>query len=141
MTPRRRSAALAAAALVGLLLAATPVTELPRRAAVLARSASRELAVRRLHGSGAAFDRRFFSFLENVRRSLPADAPGVAVAGAPDADPYVYLAAYWLAPVPVRFGRERPPAGWLLATYGREPRGVGPLRARLPEGFLEGPLP
>jgi hypothetical protein len=141
MTLRRRLAALAAAALAVLLLAGQSPSELRRRAVAFSRFAPRELAVRRLGGSGAAFDRRYFEFLESARRRLPPGDAGVAVAGAPASDAHVYLATYVLAPRPVRFGPGRPPAGWFVATFGAEPPASEATRVRLPGGSLEGPLP
>ncbi len=121
MRPTRTGIAGAAAAiLLVLVLAAQPWGELPRRARKIEAYAPRELAVRRLGGSGTAFDRRYFSFLENARRRLPASAEGVAIYGTPPGDPYVYLAHYVFAPRPVRFAPQTPPAGWVAAIYGRE---------------------
>ena len=48
---------------LALVFAAQPLAEVPRRLRSLATFAPRELAVRRLGGSGAAFDRRYFSWL------------------------------------------------------------------------------
>ena len=141
MSGRRRSAAIVFGALLALLLAEQPLSEVRRRILVVTRFAPRELAVRRLGGSSAAFDRRYFAFLENARRRVPAGVAGVAVAGAPAADPYVYLAMYDFAPLPVRFGAANAASGWWLATYGPGPSGLAPVRARFAYGFLEGPLP
>lgn len=116
---RRAAAGAAAAALLVLVLFAQPWAELPRRVRSVSRFAPRELAVRRLGGSGAAFDRPYFAFLENARRRLPASAAGVAIYGAPPAEPYLYLASYVLAPRPVRVAPASLPAGWVAATYGR----------------------
>jgi hypothetical protein len=84
----------------------------------MAAYAPRALDVRRLGGSGTAFDRRYFSFLETARRRLPASAEGVAVYGTPAGDAYVYLAHYVFAPRPVRFAPDAPPPGWVGAIYG-----------------------
>jgi hypothetical protein len=115
---RRRAAAAAAGLLAALILFSQPWGELPRRIRSIARFAPRELAVRRLGGSGTAFDRRYFSFLENARRRLPASAAGVAIYGAPPGEPYLYLASYVFAPRPVRLAPERPAEGWVAAIYG-----------------------
>ena len=115
---RASAAAVAAGILLALVLVAQPWTELPRRARSVVLFAPRELAVRRLGGSGAAFDRKYYSFLENARRRLPASAEGVALYGVPPGDPYVYLAHYVFAPRPVRLAPESPPAGWVAAIYG-----------------------
>jgi hypothetical protein len=130
----------AAGAAVGLLLALNllvqPWNELPRRVRFVFRFAPRELAVRRLSGSGTAFDRRYFSFLENARRRLPASAAGVAIYGTPGTEPYRYLATYTLAPVPVRVSPETLPEGWVAAIYGpRRPPG-----ARILEEWEDGAL-
>lgn len=122
---RRVAAAAAAGLLAALVLLAQPWAELPRRARSLARFAPRELAVRRLGGSGTAFDRPYFSFLEDARRRLPATAAGVAIYGAPPGEPYLYLASYVFAPRPVRVSPESVPEGWVAAIYGpRRPPGA-----------------
>ena len=95
---RRRIAGAAAGLLLALILLGQSWAELPRRVRSLAAFAPKELAVRRLGGSGTAFDRRYFSFLENVRRSLPPDTAGVALDNTPGDPAHLYLAAYWLAP-------------------------------------------
>lgn len=115
---RAAAAAVAAGLLLVLVLAAQPWGELPRRARKIAAYAPQELPVRRLGGSGTAFDRRYFSFLENARRRLPASAEGVALYGTPSGDPYVYLAHYVFAPRPVLFAPPAPPPGWVAAIYG-----------------------
>ncbi len=140
---RRAAARAAAALLLALVLASQSWAELPRRARVLAVFAPKELAVRRLAGSGTAFDRRFFSFLENARRSIPVSAKGVVMVGAPADQTHLYLASYQFAPHPVTFGfsgQERP-SGWIVATYGPTPPPDFGVLARFPEGYLEGPLP
>ncbi len=115
----RRSAAVAAAALLAaLILASQSWSELPLRVRSVVRFAPRELAERRLGGSGTAFDRRYFAFLENARRRMPPSAAGVAIYGAPPGEPYLYLASYVFAPRPVRLSAERPPEGWIAAIYG-----------------------
>jgi hypothetical protein len=73
-----------------------------------------------LNGTASGFDRQFFVFLESARRSLPAGASGVAILGAPPSNAPLYLATYYLAPVPVLVAPERVPEGWLLAVYGPE---------------------
>ncbi|MFY9551019.1 MAG: hypothetical protein WAU32_07710 [Thermoanaerobaculia bacterium] len=138
---RRRIAGAAAGLLLALILLGQSWEELPRRARFLAAYAPKELAVRRLGGSGTAFDRRYFSFLENARRRLPASAKGVVILGAPADENHVYLASYQLAPLPVAIGLppERRPDGWIVAVLGPQPpRGLSVL-ARLPEGYLFSP--
>jgi hypothetical protein len=142
VTRRGRVASLSAAVLLALLLASEPWAELPRRIRSLRAFAPRELAVRRLGGSGAAFDRRFFSFLENARRRLPRSAAGVVVAGAPATDSYVFLASYALAPIPVSFDSAAPARpGWVVAFYNSRPPAGARVMAQIPEGFLTEPAP
>ena len=76
---RRAAAGAAAVLLLALVLASQSWSELPHRARTLAAFAPKELAVRRLGGSGAAFDRKFFSFLENARRRIPAGTAAVVL--------------------------------------------------------------
>jgi len=136
---RRLAAGSVAAALLFLVYLWQPWSELPRRVRSLARFAPRELAVRRLGGSGTAFDRNFFAFLENARRRLPASATGVAIYGAPDAEPYVYLANYALAPRSVRMAPDRLPPGWIAAIYGGGPPPGSRIVAQWKGGALAKP--
>jgi hypothetical protein len=137
LTTRRRLAAVAAVLLLVLVLATQPLAEVPRRLRSLAAFAPKELAVRRLGGSGAAFDRRYFSFLENARRRLPPEASAVFLEGVSEDEAHVYLATYHLAPRTVAFAaRERPPAGSVVAVYGRQPGEADRVLAVLPEGYL-----
>jgi hypothetical protein len=140
---RRAAAGAAAVLLLALVLASQTWAELPRRARFLAAFAPRELAVRRLGGSGTAFDRRYFSFLENVRRSVPAAAKGVMFVGVPEDEAHFFLADYQFAPRPMFFGRAggELPAGWVTATFGPPPAPDAAVLARFPEGYLEGPRP
>ncbi|MDQ5873064.1 MAG: hypothetical protein M3547_12765, partial [Acidobacteriota bacterium] len=69
----------ASAALLATFLLSEPPRQLARRAAFLAATASKPLADRQIAGSGAAFDRRFFAFLEAARRALPVGVEGVAL--------------------------------------------------------------
>lgn len=133
---RERLAAAAAALLLTLLILSQPLAELPRRARSFAVFASKELAVRRLGGSGAAFDRRYFSFLENARRRMPGSAAGVAIYGAPAGEPSLYLASYQLAPLPVLLAPQSVPAGWVTAVYGSQRPPGARVLAVLPEGAL-----
>lgn len=102
-----------------VLLGHSP-SELARRAVFLSRFAPRELAVRRAGGSSTAFDRPYFVFLEAARRRLPASVRGVVILGVPRAEPYLYLAAYQMAPRPVRLDAGSVPDGWIIAAYGGE---------------------
>ena len=125
---RARAAAGAGVLLLLLALWGHSPAELARRAVFLQRFAPRELAVRRAGGSGTAFDRPYFVFLEAARRRLPASARGVVIVGAPSADPYLFLAAYQMAPRPVRLGSGEVPEGWVIASYGFErPAGMRTL--------------
>jgi len=141
---RRRIAGAAAGLLLALILLGQSWAELPRRVRFLAAFAPKELAVRRLGGSGTAFDRRYFSFLENARRRMPVDTPRVALKRPPGEGPYLYLAAYWLAPREVvdakLLSQWGPARGWVTAAYGVSPPvGAGAVIAQLPEGTLFGP--
>ncbi|HJW14856.1 MAG TPA: hypothetical protein VJ776_09175 [Thermoanaerobaculia bacterium] len=118
MNLRQGLAAAASGVLLLLLLWGDDPKELARRARTLAGSVASELAVRRLHGSGTAQDRRFFTFLESVRRRLPAGTVGVVITGLPPSDAALYLAAYQFAPTPVLLDSQSVPPGWLLAVYG-----------------------
>jgi hypothetical protein len=140
---RRAAASAAAALLLALVLASQSWAELPRRVRFLAAFAPKELAVRRLGGSGTAFDRKFFSFLENARRSVPVSAKGVVIVGVPDDQSHLHLSSYQFAPHPVVFGvsNNDRPSGWIVATYGPPPPPDLGVLARFPEGYLEGPLP
>jgi hypothetical protein len=141
---RRRIAGAAAGALLALILLGQTWSELPRRVRFVAAFAPKELAVRRLGGSGTAFDRRFFSFLENARRRIPGPARGVEIHGVPDDEAHVFLAAYSFAPLPVVLGpqpnnHELP--GWIVAVYGPPPSGDERYFARFPEGYFPGVPP
>lgn len=106
--------------------------------------APKELAVRRLGGSGTAFDRRYFSFLENARRRMPAWTSVVRLE-APGGESYVYLAAYYLAPLRVTTAPSanlmRRCPGCVTAVYGGQPPPHAGVLARLPEGYLVGEPP
>jgi hypothetical protein len=141
---RRAAAGAAAVLLLALVLATQTWNELPRRVRVVITYAPKELAVRRLGGSGTAFDRKFFSFLENARRRLPASTPGVVLERPPGDPSYRYLSVYYLAPLDVSDGRQSqwgPPRGWITAAYGVHPASDVGVFARLPEGALLGPSP
>ena len=138
---RPRLAAVAAVLLLLLLLSSQPLAEVPRRIRTLEAYGGKELAVRRLGGSGAAFDRRYFSFLENARRRLPRTTTAVLLSGVPEDEAHLYLAAYQLAPLTVDFARPvfeagHPATGAVIAVYGRQPSESEHAIAVLPEGFL-----
>lgn len=138
---RRVSARLAAkwvgaTALALLLLARNRPVELVARVRSVAAFAPRELAVRRLGGSSAAFDRGYFRFLESARRRLPAGTAGVALILRKPSLDALYLAAYTMAPIPVAVSRGAVAPGWIAAVYGDErPRGWR-LLVEVPGGAL-----
>jgi len=139
----RRIVALLAFTLLLLLLAVSGnhPAELSRRAVFLRRTAGQDPAVRRLAGSSAAFDRRFFRFLETARRRLPRGTAGVLLDLPRPTDAALYLAAYQLAPVPVRISRGAVPPGWIAAVFDAPPRAGWREIARLPDGALLLPPP
>lgn len=123
----------------GVLLARNPPDELVRRARFVSRTSGLDLARRRLAGSSAAFDRAFFVFLESARRSMPPSAAGVVLATPARSQAEHYLAAYTLAPLPVRVAPAPVPRGWLVAAYGASrPEGFRVVR-ELPGGALLAP--
>jgi hypothetical protein len=142
---RRRAAAIAAAGLLAVVIATQSWTEVPRRLRFLGAFAPKDLAVRRLGGSGTAFDRRFFSFLENARRRIPPSTPVVAIGGTPVDEAHLFLASYCLAPLEVVYERNYwhhgPPHGCVIADYGAHPLSDAHVLERLPEGTLLGPMP
>jgi hypothetical protein len=133
---RKLAALSAGAVLLALFLRANSPDELRRRTAFLARSARLELAARRLGGSGTAFDRDFFVFLESLRRRLPRDATGVAIFTPRPSTQALYLASYALAPAPVRLAPRQVPPRWLAAVYDLPPLEGWQIVARLPGGAL-----
>jgi hypothetical protein len=136
VTVRRLAVLSAAAALAVVLVVAGNPGELLRRARYLAGSAPLELARRRAGGSGTAFDRDFFVFVEAVRRTLPSGVPGVAVMTNRSSPQALYLASYVLAPVPVLVEPHGVPPGWLAAVYRVRPPEGWRIVARLPNGAL-----
>ena len=115
----RRLVALAGYLLVlaSIAVAAWPA-DFGRRARLVLRDSGKDLAVRRLDGSSAAFDRRFFYFLESARRRVPPAAPGVAVLAPAPTEAHRDLALYVFAPRPAIVSPGRIPEGWILALYG-----------------------
>lgn len=97
-----------------------------------------ELARRRFAGSSARADRGFFLFVESARRALPAGTVGVALFAPGKSGSEIYLAAYDLAPLPVRVAPSTIPPGWTAAVYGEVPAGWTVLRP-LPGGALAAP--
>jgi hypothetical protein len=124
------------AALLAIFLLSEPPRLLARRTSFLAAGASRPLAERRLGGSGTAFDRRFFAFLEGARRALPAGVEGVALETARGGEEELYLASYHLAPAPVVRATRPIPPRWAAATYGVPPPAGWRVITALPGGAL-----
>jgi hypothetical protein len=139
VTVRRLAALSAGAVLLGLFVSGNSPPELVRRARFLARSAPLEAERRRLGGSGTAFDRRFYVFLESVRRAAPRDLPGVAIYAPRATMESLYLASYVFAPSPVLLAPERVPPRWLAAAYGVPPPEGWRIVARVPGGVLAAP--
>ena len=138
MKARRLAALSAGSVLLVLFLLGDSPREIARRARFLARTASKETAVRRLSGSGAAFDRSFYVFVESVRRTLPQGVSGVVFSTPRPSTQALYLASYALAPVPVRIATGVPPR-WVAAVYGQPPPAGWRVLARLPGGALAAP--
>lgn len=139
MSGRKLAALSAGAVLLVLFVLVNSPRELRRRVAYLTRSASLEPAARRLGGSGTAFDRRFFVFLETLSRRLPRDVVGVAILTPRPSPEALHLASYALAPVPVVMAPARVPPRWLAAVYDLPPPPGFRILARLPGGELLAP--
>jgi hypothetical protein len=139
---RRLLVLLASATLVFFFLSSSPPRDLALRLESLRHYASQDLAVRRLGGSAAAFDRHYFILLEWARRRLPPGARGIAVF--PDKEIPSrgrYLTIYHFAPLPTEVAPAAVPAGWLAVIYGpRRPPGWR-LIENLPYGALLEPAP
>ena len=139
MSGRRLAALTASAVLFLLLLLQNRPAELLRRVSFLRATASRELALRRLAGSGAAFDRSYFVFLESARRLIPPGTPGVAISVEKPTTEALYLASYVLAPVPVLLSPRQVPPRWIAAVYGETAPAGWRVLATLPGGALLDP--
>lgn len=114
--------------LLFFLAAAVRPSELARRARLVVRDSGKDLAQRRLDGSSAAFDRKYFFFLESARRRLPAGTQGVAVLVSSPTEAHRNLALYVFAPRPALMAPSAIPQGWILAVYGAAaPEGWRPL--------------
>jgi len=129
----------AATLLLVLFLLQNRPGELGQRVSFLRRGASQELALRRLAGSGAAFDRRYFAFLESARRRIPPGTPGVAIFRDPPTTEALYLASYALAPIPVVLAPRQVPPRWIAAVYGGTAPAGWRVLATLPGGALLDP--
>lgn len=141
MRARRLAALVGSTILFLVLISRLDPGELARRADFLARSASHELAVRRLEGSGAAFDRGYFRFLESARRRLPPGARGLAIYTPHRTTEALYLASYQLAPVPVLLAPANVPPRWMAAYHAVLPPPGSRIVAELPGGALVAPSP
>jgi hypothetical protein len=136
----RRLAAVAAATLLLLLfLRQNRPGELRQRVVFLRSTASQDLALRRLAGSGAAFDRRYSAFLESARQMIPPGTRGVAIFLDSPTKPALYLASYTLAPIPVVLEPSQVPPRWIAAVYGQTPPAGWRVLATLPGGALLAP--
>jgi hypothetical protein len=129
----------AATLLLVLFLLQNRPGELGQRVNFLRRGASQELALRRLAGSGAAFDRRYFAFLESARRRIPPGTRGVAIFRDPPTTEALYLASYTLAPIPVVLSPRQVPPRWIAAVYGETAPAGWRVLAILPGGALLDP--
>jgi hypothetical protein len=139
VSARRLAASAAATLLLALFLLQNRPGELRQRIVFLRRSASQELALRRLAGSGAAMDRRYFAFLESARRRIPPGTRGVAIFRNPPTKPALYLASYVLAPIPVVLAPRQVPPRWIAAVYGESPPAGWRVLATVPGGALLAP--
>lgn len=139
MRARTLAALAAATLLLALFLLQNRPGELRQRIVFLRRSASQELALRRLAGSGAAMDRRYFAFLESARRRIPPGTRGVAIFLNPPTKPALYLASYALAPIPVVLSPRQVPPRWIAAVYGAERPAGWRLLETVPGGALLAP--
>ena len=139
MRRRRLAALVATAALLVLFLLQNRVGDLRRRIVFLRHSASQELALRRLAGSGAAMDRGYFAFLESARRKIPPGTRGVAIFLNPATKPALYLASYALAPIPVVLAPRQVPPRWIAAVCGESPPAGWRVLATVPGGALLAP--
>jgi len=130
------------AALLFFLTGGNPLPDLRARLSVLRGSVGENLRARRLAGSAAAYDRRFFEGILAARDALPPGSKGVAVY-APAVPEWggLYLAVYHFAPVPVLIAPSRVPAGWLAICYGQDPRPGWRVVRPLPGGALLMPSP
>ena len=129
----------AATLLLVLFLLQNRPAELGQRVSSLRRGASQELALRRLAGSGAAFDRRYFAFLESARRRIPPGTRGIAIFRDPPTTEALYLASYALAPIPVVLAPRQVPPRWIAAVYGETAPAGWRVLATLPGGALLDP--
>ena len=137
MRPRRVVLLLAVSLLLLFLLSRGSVGELRSRAQILRRFAGEDLRMRRMAGTAAAYDRRFYEFLELARLALPPNAKGLALyaPGIPEWGG-LYLAIYIFAPFPVVIAPPEVPEGWAAAVYGAPPLPGWRVVRELPNGAL-----
>jgi hypothetical protein len=139
VTARRAAVLLALGILFFQLFSGYAPEVLLRRLRFLRHYASQELMVRRLGGSGAAFDRNYVILLEWARRRLPPGTKGLAVFAGPIPVHGVHLTLYHFTPVPALVEPRRVPPGWIALVYGtRRPEGWRVL-TELPHGALLDP--
>jgi len=134
---RRATAIVAYVTALVFLTGGNPLPDFHGRLEILRRSWRQSLAMRRLEGTAAAYDRRFSALLEAARDALPDGAPGLALdaPGIPDWGG-LYLAVYEFAPKPVLLAPVRVPRGWLVLTYGPG----RPREGRVVRQFADGSL-
>jgi len=120
-----------------LLARAGLVREITSRVEILRRFGGEDARIRRMAGTSAAYDRRFFEFLERARLAVPPESRGLALyaPGIPEWGGR-YLAIYHLAPLPVAVDPERVPPAWLAVVYGAEPPTGWRVLRELPGGAL-----
>jgi hypothetical protein len=82
------------------------------------------------------FDRDFVVFLEALRQSAPPGTRGVAILGPPREGAHLFLASYYLAPVPILTSPRRVPPRWIPVSYGAKPPPGWRVFAPLPGGAL-----
>jgi hypothetical protein len=137
VTARRAAVLIASALLFFAVLRRQTLSDLPNRIEILRRFGSTDLRTRRMAGTAAGHDRRFFEFLERARLALPPGTKGVAL-HAPGIPEWggLYLAVYHLAPTPVDIAPRDLPEGWVAAFYGAPHPAGARVIAELPNGAL-----
>ncbi len=126
--------------LLAFLPGGNPLPDVRARLGTLRLLARHDLRARRLAGSSAGYDRRFFEFVLAAREALPPGSKGVALyaPGIPEWGG-LYLTIYHFAPVPVIVAPARVPVGWVAAVYGQYPPPNLRLVRPLPGGALFAP--
>jgi hypothetical protein len=132
---RKFAVAVCLVTIAGFEIGSLKFQELRPRLSALPRFASMPAEEARIHGSGFAFDRAFGEFLESVRRAVPPSAT-IALDAPLDSQPYVYGAAYVLAPRRVVSFRSVEEADF-AAVFGSDRRAPGsPVGAPIRSGSL-----